>query len=96
MAWSGRDALAGFDCGETAVAVTAVAVGEVASEREREGVPVEVVGVAHDELADHREVALDGVQVAGVGRGRDELDPVGGGVGSDVGVQLAERLSWIQ
>jgi predicted TIM-barrel fold metal-dependent hydrolase len=43
----------------------AVAVGDVAGERECEGVPVEVVGVADDELADRREVALDGVQVAG-------------------------------
>ena len=43
---SGGDALAGFDCGETAVAVICVAVGDVACERERKGVPVEVVGVA--------------------------------------------------
>jgi hypothetical protein len=73
--------------------VFAVAVGDVSGECAREGVPVEVVGVADDELADRGEVALDGVQVAGVGRGRDELDLVGGRVSRISGVQLAERLS---
>ena len=38
--------MAGFGGGDAAVAVVAVAVGDVAGEREREGVPVEVVGVA--------------------------------------------------
>jgi hypothetical protein len=35
----------------------------VAGERECEGVPVDVVGVADDELADHGEVALNGVEI---------------------------------
>ena len=82
----------GFDCGEAAVAVVTVAVGDVAGEREREGVPVEVVGVAHDELADDREVTLDWVQIAGVGWGRDELDPVGGGVGPDIGGPVGREV----
>jgi hypothetical protein len=47
---------------EAAVAVFAAAVGDVAGEREREreGAPVDVVGVGDDELADRREVAFDG------------------------------------
>jgi uncharacterized protein (DUF2141 family) len=59
---SGSDAVSVLGGGEAAVAVVAVAVGDVACEREGEGVPVEAVGVAHDELADHREVALDRVR----------------------------------
>ena len=42
-----------------AVTVFAVAVGDVAGERECEGVPVEVVGVGDDEFCEHGEVALD-------------------------------------
>jgi len=52
-------------------------------ERVAEGVPVEVVGVADDELAERGEVAFDRVEVAGVGRCCDELDPVRGRVGAD-------------
>ena len=44
------DAVAGFGGSEAAVAVIAVAVGDVAGQREGEGVPVQVVGVGHDEL----------------------------------------------
>ena len=51
----GGDAVSVLGGEEAAVAVVAVAVGDVAGEREREGVPVEVVGVADDELADRRE-----------------------------------------
>jgi len=50
----------------------------VVGEGVAECVPVEVVGVADDELAERGEVALDRVEVAGVGRGRDKLDPVAG------------------
>ncbi len=39
----------------------------------------------HIDIKKLGEVTLDGVQVAGVGRGRDQLDAVGGGVGTDVG-----------
>src|SRR5579859_4832220 len=82
---SGGDPVAGFGGGDAAVAVGAVAVGDVAGEREREGVPARVVGVGDDELADHGEVALDGVQIAGVGGGRHELDAVVRGEGADLG-----------
>ena len=47
----GGDAVFGFGGGEASVAVVAVAVGDVARERVREGVPVEVVRVFDDELA---------------------------------------------
>jgi len=57
---SGCDAVSVFGGDEAVVAVFAVAVGDVAGERECEGVPVEVVGVGDDELADRCEVALDG------------------------------------
>src|SRR5213594_2905192 len=55
----------------------AVAVADVVGERVAEGVPVEVVGVLADELVDRAKGALDAVEVAGVGRGGDELDVVG-------------------
>ncbi|MDX6720550.1 MAG: hypothetical protein QOJ63_2804 [Solirubrobacteraceae bacterium] len=83
--WSGGDLAAAFEVDEALVAVRAVAVGDVAGEREREGVPVAVVGVLDDELADRQEMTFDAVQIAGVGRCRDELDVVGVGVGADVG-----------
>jgi hypothetical protein len=35
----------------------------VASQRPREGVPVDVVGVVDDELGDREEVALDRVEI---------------------------------
>ena len=57
---------------------------DVAGQRPREGVPVDVVGVVDDELADREEVTFDGVQIAGVGRGGVELDLVGGRVVADV------------
>src|ERR1017187_4969451 len=75
---SGRDAVSVFGGDQASVAVSSVAVGDVAGEREREGVPVDVVGPANDELADRCEVALDGVQIAGVGRGFTSA-PVGAG-----------------
>ena len=55
-----------------------VAVGDVLAPRDVEAVPVEVVGVFDQELADRAEVTLDPVQVAGVGGGGDELDVVCG------------------
>ena len=93
---SGGDAVAVLGGDEAAVAVFAVAVADVAGERERKGVPVDVVGVGDDELADRREVAFDGVQIAGVGRGRDELDRLAAANVRMSGIQFAERLSWIQ
>jgi acetyltransferase-like isoleucine patch superfamily enzyme len=50
-----------FEVDEALVAVRAVAVGDVAGEGVVEGVPVQVVGVLDDELADRQEVALDAV-----------------------------------
>jgi hypothetical protein len=70
--------------GQASVAVFADAVGDVAGEREREGVPVELVGACDGELTDRYEVSFDGLQVAGVARGRDELDPVARGEAADV------------
>jgi hypothetical protein len=86
--------VAGFGDGE-AVAVIAVAVGDVAGQRVREGVAVQVVGVGDDELGERGEMALDGIQVAGVGRCGQQLDVVVVGEPRMSGVQLAERLSWI-
>ena len=85
-----------FGGSDAAVAVVAISIADVVGERVTEGVPVEVVGVADDELAEGGEVALHRVQVAGVSGSRDELDLVRGGEGADRGTQLAERLSWIQ
>src|SRR5436190_18486554 len=59
----------------------AVAMTDVVGERVAEGVAVEVVGVLADELVERAEGRLDPVQVAGVGRGRNQLDVVGVGVG---------------
>ena len=92
----GGDAVAVLGGGQAAVAVFAVAVGDVSGEREREGVPVDVVGVADHELADRREVAFDGVQVAGVGRVATSSIRLFAANLRISGVQLAERLSWIQ
>ncbi len=77
---------------EALVAVRAVAVDDVSGERVREGVPVEVVGVLDDELADRQEVALDAVEVARVGRGRDELDVVGVGERPDLGRPVGREV----
>src|SRR5215218_1037074 len=82
---SGGDLVAGFEDADALVAVWAVAMLDVASEGPGERVPVEVVGVVDDELADREEVALDGIEVAGVGRRRDQLDLVGGSDGANVG-----------
>ena len=62
--------------GEALVAVWSVAVGDVSGEGQCEGVPVGVVGVLDDELADRQEVAFDAVQEADVGRGGHEFDVV--------------------
>jgi hypothetical protein len=56
----------GFEEADALGAVGAVAVLDVAGQGQREGVPVEVVGVVDDELGDREEVALDGVEVADV------------------------------
>ena len=61
-----------------------VAVLDVSGERVTESVPVEVVAVFADELVDRAEGALDAVEEARVGRGRDELDVVGLGEGADL------------
>ncbi len=47
----------GFCGGDALVAVVAVSVADVAGERVSECVPVEVVGVADDELAERGECA---------------------------------------
>jgi len=70
------DAVAVLGGDEASVAVIAVAVVDVAGQGEREGVPVQVVGVGDDELAQRGEVTLDGVEIAGVRRRSDELDVV--------------------
>jgi hypothetical protein len=67
----------------------AVAVADVVGERVAEGVLVEVVGVLADELVEGAEGALDPVEVAGVGRGRDELHVVRGREGADLGGPVA-------
>src|SRR5207253_4481567 len=92
MAWSGGDAVSCFGSGDSAVAVVAVAVADVVGERVSECVPVEVVGICDDELGERGEVALDRVEVAGVGRGRDELDLVGGGEGADRGYPVGGEV----
>ncbi len=76
--------MTGFELADAFGAVRPVAVLDVAGQRPGEGVPVDVVGVVDDELCDREEVALDGVEVAGVGRGGNQLDLVGGGEGADV------------
>ena len=81
---SGGDPVTGFELADALVAVWSVAVLDVAGEREGKGVPAEVVGVVDDELTDREEVALDGVQVARVGRRGNELDVVAIGKGADV------------
>jgi hypothetical protein len=81
---SGGDLSAAFEGDQALVAMFAVAVADVACEREGEGVPVQVVGVLDDELADRQEVTLDPVEVAGVGRCRDQLDVVGSGERADL------------
>jgi hypothetical protein len=78
----------GFDLAPLALG-GAVAVTDVVGERVAVGVPVEVVGVLADELVEGAESALDPVEVAGVGRRRDELDVVGIGVGADRGRPVA-------
>src|SRR3972149_5171554 len=80
---SGGDAVSCLSGGDAAVAVVCVSVADVMGERISECVPVEVVGVTDDELAESGEVTLDWIQVAGVGRGRNELDPVRGREGAD-------------
>src|SRR5688572_9293355 len=78
---SGGDLVTGFEDADALVAMRSVAVADVAGERPGEGVPVDVVGVVDDELADREEVTLDRVEVAGVGGSGHELDPVAGGEG---------------
>src|SRR4051812_45336561 len=82
---SGGDLVTRFEDADAFGAVGAVAVLDVPGQRPGEGVPVEVVGVVDDELGDREEVALNGIEVARVGRGRNELDAVAGGVDPDVG-----------
>ena len=89
---SGCDLAAAFEGDEALVAVFAVAVEDVAGEGVREGVPVEVVGVLDDELADRQEVALDAVQIAGVGRRRDQFDVVGVSERADVGGSVRREV----
>ena len=88
--------MTGFEDADAFGAVWAVAVLDVAGQGPGEGVPVDVVGVVDDELADREEVALDGVQIAGVGRRGHQLDAVGRGERADVRCPVALRLSWIQ
>src|SRR4051794_22844437 len=85
MTGSCGDSVFAFQGGDPTVAVGAVAVGDVVGESALSAGPVSVVGVVEDELLDRAEVALDPVQVAGVGGGGDQLDPVGVGERADVG-----------
>src|SRR3954463_10061279 len=82
---SAGDEVTASERGDAAIAVGAVAVDDVVGEGMSGGVPVEVVGVVEHELLDRAEVCLDAVEVAGVGWGGDQLDPVVGGEGADVG-----------
>jgi hypothetical protein len=52
---SGGDLVTGFEQADALGAVRPVAVLDVAAQRPREGVPVEVVGVVDDELLDREE-----------------------------------------
>ena len=88
--------MAGFEDGHALGAVGPVAVLDVAGQSPGERVPVDVVGVVDDELGDREEVALNGVEVAGIGRRGHQFDLVCRRERADVGGQLAERLSWIQ
>src|SRR3954469_17336964 len=65
---------------------------DVAGERPGKRVPVEVVVVVDEELADREEVALDGVEVAGVGRRGHELDVGGGGEAAEVGGPVGREV----
>lgn len=76
--------MTGFEEADAFGAVRPVAVLDVAGQRPSEGVPVDVVGVVEDELADREEVALIGVEVAGIGRRGDQLGAVGSGEGAGV------------
>jgi len=92
---SGGDHQPALALGDAAVAVASVAVQDVDGEGVGESVPVELVGVVVDELGARSKMRLDPVQVAGVGGQRHELDvALSGELAS--GVQLADRLSWIQ
>jgi hypothetical protein len=93
---SGGDAASAFEVCEALVSVFAVAVGDVVCEGVSEGVPVGVVGVFDDELADRQEVALDPVELAGVGRVATSSMLLASANLRMSGVQLADRLSWIQ
>src|SRR5713226_9253744 len=73
----------------------AVAVADVLGECGAEGVPVEVVGVLADELVDGAEGALDPVEVASVGRGRYQLQVVGGRPGADLRGPVAGEAAWV-
>jgi hypothetical protein len=81
---SRNDPVAILGEGEAVVAVVALAVGEMAGQGVGEGVPVQVIGAGDDELGDRREVAVDGIQVAGVGRRGHQRDLVVGGERADV------------
>ena len=65
-----------FEDGDPSVVVFPVAVGDVIGDGFAGGVPVGVVAVLEYELLNRPEVAFDPVQVAGIGRGRDQLDLV--------------------
>ena len=57
----GGDLVSALEVDEAVRAGRAVAVGDVAGQRERERVPVEVIGVLDDELADRQKVTFDAV-----------------------------------
>src|SRR3954451_12889659 len=68
--------MTGLEQADALVAVGPVAVPDVLGQSPGKGVPIDVVGIVDDELLDREEVALDGVEVARVSRGGDELDLV--------------------
>jgi hypothetical protein len=90
------DSVFALEGSDAAVAVGAVAVGDVVSDGALGGVPVAVVGVVEDELLDRAEVALDPVEVAGVGGVGTSSIRLAAANARMSGVQFALRLSWIQ
>jgi hypothetical protein len=83
----GGDEVAAGGVDQTLVAFgVVVAQLDVVGHGVAEHVPVGVVGVFDHEFGDREEVALDSVEVAGVGRSGDQFEVVGGlvGPGSDL------------
>lgn len=69
-----------------------VTVGDVVGNGGLCGQRAGIVGVVDHEFLAGADLGLDALQVAGVGRGRDELDLVFAGVGADVGRPVGRQV----